>query len=277
MKIQYLGTAAAEGIPAVFCECEVCREAKRRGGKNIRTRSQAVIDNRILIDFPADTYMHYLKYNFPLSQIHTCIVTHSHSDHLYPEDFAMRKDGFSHIPHKEPLTIYSGNDAYKKITKTINESGAVCNDFRSILIMPYEPFYAEGYKITALKATHDLKSSPYIYLIEKDGKTLFYANDTSDFPKETWEFLENYNNKISFVSLDCTEGDNKMNYSGHMNIERCCKVRDKLFKTCVCGENTIFVLNHFSHNGVHNLYDEFSIIAEKEKFGVTYDGMIVEF
>ena len=25
MKIKYLGTAAAEGIPAVFCECETCK------------------------------------------------------------------------------------------------------------------------------------------------------------------------------------------------------------------------------------------------------------
>ena len=27
MKLTYLGTAAAEGFPAVFCNCEHCREA----------------------------------------------------------------------------------------------------------------------------------------------------------------------------------------------------------------------------------------------------------
>lgn len=43
MKITYLGTAAAEGFPAMFCNCEYCREAKKLGGKNIRTRSQAII------------------------------------------------------------------------------------------------------------------------------------------------------------------------------------------------------------------------------------------
>jgi len=66
MKLQYLGTAAAEGIPAVFCECENCIKSKLSGGRNIRTRSQALIDDCILIDFPQDTYMHYLKYDFPL-------------------------------------------------------------------------------------------------------------------------------------------------------------------------------------------------------------------
>ena len=38
MKIRFLGTAAAEGWPAVFCACESCKRAERLGGKDIRTR-----------------------------------------------------------------------------------------------------------------------------------------------------------------------------------------------------------------------------------------------
>ena len=95
MKIQFLGTAAAEGVPAIFCDCESCQRSRERGGRNIRTRSQALIDDKILIDFPADTYMHFLKYQLPLSKIKTCIVTHSHSDHLYPAEIEMRKEGFA--------------------------------------------------------------------------------------------------------------------------------------------------------------------------------------
>ena len=55
MKFQYLGTAAAEGWPAVFCRCEACEEAARRGGKNIRTRSQALVNDDLLLDLPPDT------------------------------------------------------------------------------------------------------------------------------------------------------------------------------------------------------------------------------
>ena len=58
MKIQYLGTAAAEGYPALFCECENCTKAKQLGGKNIRSRSQALIDDKLLIDYNADTNLH---------------------------------------------------------------------------------------------------------------------------------------------------------------------------------------------------------------------------
>lgn len=65
MKLKYLGTAAAEGWPALFCHCEACKKARKLGGKNIRTRSQAIADNRLLIDFCADTYMHVLQQGLP--------------------------------------------------------------------------------------------------------------------------------------------------------------------------------------------------------------------
>ena len=48
MQFQYLGTAAAEGWPAVFCRCKYCLEAQRLGGKNIRTRSQAIVNDDLL-------------------------------------------------------------------------------------------------------------------------------------------------------------------------------------------------------------------------------------
>lgn len=86
MKIKYLGTAAAEGIPALFCRCDICKEARKRGGREIRTRSQAIIDEKLLIDFPADSYLHILHYNMDFSSIEHLLITHSHDDHFYPFD-----------------------------------------------------------------------------------------------------------------------------------------------------------------------------------------------
>ena len=52
MKIRYLGTAAAEGWPALFCSCPICTKARAQGGKNLRTRTQAILDGELLLDFP---------------------------------------------------------------------------------------------------------------------------------------------------------------------------------------------------------------------------------
>ena len=76
MEIQYLGTAAAEGWPALFCNCEICKKAAIKRGKNIRTRSQAIIDKKILIDFPQDSYMHMLQYGIDMPNIQTLLITH---------------------------------------------------------------------------------------------------------------------------------------------------------------------------------------------------------
>ena len=86
MKLKYLGTAAAEAVPAPFCRCRVCERAREKGGRNVRTRSQALLDGRLLIDFPADTYLHALREGLRLYDISSCIITHCHSDHLYPGD-----------------------------------------------------------------------------------------------------------------------------------------------------------------------------------------------
>ncbi len=277
MKIQYLGTAAAEGVPALFCECERCKKSRELGGRNIRSRSQAIIDDKILIDFPADTFMHFINYNLPLYAIKTCLVTHSHSDHLYPADISMRIGGFANVTSVEPLTFYSDENGYNMIKKEIERSSIPECDVRTVKILPLEPFEVEGYKVTAIRANHDPASSPVLFVIEKDGKSIFYGNDTGYWSEEGTDFLKNLEKPLSVVSLDCTMGCNVNKYWGHYGFEECVDVKNTMLREKIADENTIFILNHFSHNGPNIVYDEFTKIAAKEGFDVTYDGMILEF
>ncbi len=278
MKIQYLGTAAAEGIPAIFCECDVCQKARELGGKNLRTRSQALINDDLLVDFPPDTYWHYVQHKFSMNKVKNCIITHSHSDHLYPDDIVMRKIGFCSSKEKfDTLHFYSDRSGYDGIASTIKNYDVKAEEVQVHAITVNESFTAGGYKITPIRAAHNIKTSPVIYAIEKDGKSLFYCNDTSDFSKEGWEALEKLGTIFNLVSLDCTECWNDVEYIGHMNVQRCNEMREKLFKAGMCDKNTIFVLNHFSHNGKGVLYDEFVKSVEKEGYLVSYDGMTIEF
>jgi phosphoribosyl 1,2-cyclic phosphate phosphodiesterase len=79
MKFKYLGTAAAEGFPAMFCDCEYCMEARKRKGKNIRTRSQSIINEDLLIDLPADTYIHAINNDLEMFKVggHNIAINHS--------------------------------------------------------------------------------------------------------------------------------------------------------------------------------------------------------
>lgn len=273
MKLQYLGTAAYEGIPAFFCQCNTCTEARRRGGKDIRTRSQAILDDRLLIDFPADTYMHYINFDIKLRDIKACIITHSHSDHLYAEDLVARETPYCDLRGGEPLVVYGGRDAYDKMKAINNEP----ENWRPELVKPFEAFDADGYTVIPLNANHALNTSPYIYLIEKDDKVLFYSNDTGLYPEETWDFLKSYKKRINLVSFDCTKGSQKQDYPSHLSLPDCIEIREELCRMNLCDDNTKYVLTHFSHNGKDCLYDDMVKAAAKENFEVAYDGMVVEF
>ena len=108
MEIKYLGTAAAEGVPAMFCKCPVCENIRAMGAGEFRTRTQVLIDGALSVDFPPEAFSHALKYGFSCADINYLLVTHSHMDHFYAHDFILRgyryASGFS-----QPLHIY-GNE-----------------------------------------------------------------------------------------------------------------------------------------------------------------------
>lgn len=274
MKLQYLGTAAAEGIPGVFCECETCKKALELGGRHIRTRSQAVIDDALLIDLPADTYLHYLQHRFPLYAIKQCLITHSHADHLYPMELEMIKKGYSHLSDYSPMHIYSDVDGYNQLNQVVRYYDI--NEVKMHLIKLNKPFAVGDYTVTALRAAHGRASSPVIYIIEKDGKSIFYSNDTSEYPAESWAYLRTLEKPLDLISLDCTEANGSADYEGHLTLSRCVKLREELVNAGVADAHTKFVLNHFSHNGKNVSYDEFVKLADKFDFAVSYDGMVVE-
>jgi len=172
------------------------------------------------------------------------------------------------------MYFYAGESGYESISGVVKQYSMT--EIEPVLIRPFSTFKAGDYKITSLKATHDFKSSPMIFLIEKDNKTIFYSNDTGDYPMDTWDYLQHNPVVCKLISFDCTEANSEVNYEGHMNLRRCIATRERLLEIGMADENTIFVLNHFSHNGKDVIYEEFKEIAEKQGFLVSYDGMEIE-
>ena len=277
MKFRYLGTAAAEGVPAIFCACENCRRARAIGGRALRSRSQAIVDDELLIDFPADTYCHFLREGLDMAKVHTCIVTHAHSDHLYPADLEMIRPGFSHLPKEYSLAFYGTKPVIDRLEPYYN---MLAPDQRHIAslneILPFSVIEAGKYRITVLPAVHDPKSGPVFYMIEDGEKTVLYANDTDYFCDEVWAYFETVKPKFDLVSLDCTNCLTFRDYIGHMGIERNLKIRRQFLALGYATEGTVFVCHHFSHNGEGAVYDDMIGPAAKEGFLVSYDGMVLE-
>ncbi|MCL1859750.1 MAG: MBL fold metallo-hydrolase [Oscillospiraceae bacterium] len=274
MKFKYFGTAAAEGWPGLFCSCDNCKRAKKSGGKNIRTRSQALINNNLLIDFPPDTYFHVIKNGLDLTKIKYIIFTHSHQDHFCFQEFHMTSPPFAYNSNKEQIpqiNIY-GNESINSYAGNFENSKDILNFHE---IYAFEKYNIGEYIITPLKADHDYSQNCLIYIIEDNKNKILYANDTGYFPDETWDYLQNSininNKKFDFVSLDTTNGI-LGGRRGHMGIEAGYDVKKRLIEINAADDNTVFCFNHFSHNG-GKIYDELVPIAEKMGFLVSYDGM----
>jgi len=278
MKLKYLGTAAAEGWPAVFCNCDHCMRAKNAGGKNIRTRSQVIINDDLLIDFPADTNYHMLTNKLDLSSVKYLIVTHSHLDHFAPLDLFFRsKSYYAHNLTEEKLYLYANEAVLEKYSKA-------CSDYphepKDQCIIPaflplYTPTKLGNYMVTALKANHAPEESAYIYLINDGKSTLLYLHDTGRLYDEVYDYLLNNKIKADLISFDCTYVQLKSG-GGHLGLDSCQIERDKFLEKGIADSSTQMVINHFSHNG-KAIYDELVPIAKVLGFETAYDGMEVVF
>src|SRR5207253_2458592 len=86
------------GWPAPFCWCRHCEEARRRGGANIRSRSGALIDDELKIDFGPDTVSQMQRSRRNLSRLKTILFTHQHSDHFTPAEMEWASKPFTQTP-----------------------------------------------------------------------------------------------------------------------------------------------------------------------------------
>lgn len=271
MKLKYLGTAAAEGIPAVWCNCEVCRKARKIRGKDVRTRSQVLINEDLMVDFPQDAYMHMLRDDLDFAKLKYVIFTHSHQDHFYPEEFAMRSKGYAnHIDF--PVQVY-GNDFVVKRLQATDEM-SIPERVETHEVKNFEEFTIGDYKITPLTADHDPRENCLFYIIKNKDKTILYSNDTGEYPQDTWDYLEKTKPHFDLISMDCTIGFKKSDRY-HMGIPNILHVRDRLRQAGIVSDKTVTIATHFSHN-FYTFYDEAAEEMKKLNIIPTYDGMEVE-
>lgn len=273
MKLTYLGTAAAEGFPGVFCNCEYCKEARRLGGKNIRTRSQAIINDDLLIDLPADTYSHFLNNGIEGDKIKYLLITHSHSDHLYEKELELRHGAyFAHDMRVEKLNILCGEGAAKAIQSIENLEDLA---LEYSLIKPFETVNLGEYSVTALPARHFQGDGALVYIIQSD-KTVLYAHDTGYFYEEVFDFIKENKKYFDLISLDCTNVDIPISDQGsHMGIDNINRVVERLKSIGAVDDKTHIVINHFSHNAAplhQNLEERVKDLGYK----VSFDGMTVD-
>ena len=272
MKIEFLGTAAYERIPSMFCNCPICTHARKKSGKDVRTQAQLLINEDLLIDFGMDNYAHSLKNGVDFCKIQNLLITHSHEDHFIIEELKMRDEmGSKNLIYKD-LKIYGGKGA-QELFNTTNPSNC-----EFILAEMFRTYDVGDYKVTVLPAHHGT-IDPRTYLISDGKSTLYYSLDTGHPDEQTYDFLRRNNIKIDAVICDCTYGVLDITFDGHhMSLLDNISHRQKLEELGVIKKGIPWVVTHFSHNGLNKdgravTFKEFNKLCKSHGFILSYDGL----
>lgn len=270
MKIHFYGTGASEGFPALFCECESCQQARRSGGKDIRTRSSLQIDDSVLIDFSPDTFAHTIHDGLRLTEINNLLITHSHPDHFYPMDVANVLMPMARTHEGRRLQVY-GNRRIGEVLNSIllnnseSEKKIIFNELHS-----FQKVQMDDYEVTPLRADHMRNEECFIYSISKSGKRVLCSFDTAMFSEEVWAAIsESY---FDCVILDCTSIDKDSYFSGHMGFGENVKIKERMLKQKNAGEKTIFIATHFAHSFAP-FHERLSKLFMSDGFIPAYDGL----
>lgn len=289
--MKFLGTGGAEGIPNPFCSCKLCEYARKNGGHDIRTRSSFLIDEETVIDLGADYFVQSIIHKQPLCVLKYILFTHTHDDHfnysLFWERSVRQKKESG-----EPINIYFSEDAYDIIEKLLMVSPLtdgreyfINNNTVRFHMLKFNQKYSIGeYAVTPLKGRHTTAIERFSanFLIEKEGKSLYYALDSGPFFEDTIKSLSG--KKLDIFIGECTFAslekiNSKPVTNEHMQISTCLENLHILYQNDAITSNTCIYLTHFADGSASHdeLCKYFSSLSLPYKINIAYDGMEINF
>lgn len=286
MELRFLGTAAAEGVPAMYCRCQACVTARTRGGKDIRTRSAFRIGNRYQIDCGPDTNWQMHRLGLDLYDLEHLLITHTHEDHFQFEEIVAKTMSREFGTNGKPLNIYVSLPAWQWLNKLIPvlyetdvyDHPTFTEQFRVHALAYFQVYPIGELLVETLKGGHVVREGrehTMHYLIHlPDKRRLLYALDTGWFPDETWTFLQQKH--LDILILDCTFGartDRPAYPAGHLDIASFVRALERMTEIRAIDATTRIFATHINpHQGA--LHDALQKRFDETSFHVTvaYDG-----
>jgi phosphoribosyl 1,2-cyclic phosphate phosphodiesterase len=284
VRLLFLGTAASEGFPDAFCDCDSCKRARQLGGSSLRKRSSALIDGWLLIDLGPDLMAAAMVHGVSLAGVEYCLQTHEHADHLDPTNF-LHRSRFCGVSGNPRLRYFASRGAHAKVATALGRragpDGLLAPEVGDVfevearVVEPFTTFEVGPYRVSSVAAFHDPEHlTAMLYVIERDGRSLFYATDTGELPEETWRALVAGGHRFDVVAMDHTFGF-QGRARGHMNAEQFGEQVARMRAEGLLKEGARVFAHHLAHHS-HPPHPELAEWAEARGYQVAYDGLTVD-
>jgi phosphoribosyl 1,2-cyclic phosphate phosphodiesterase len=224
MRVTFLGTGDAGGVPVYGCECEACELA--RTDESFRRRPCSALvetgNTRILIDAGLTD----LAERFPPGSLSAILLTHFHPDHVQGL-FHLRWGIADRIPVYAPPDSEGCADLYKN-------PGLL--DF--LQLSKFDAFTIGELTLTPLPLIHSKVTFGYA-IEDPEGHRFAYLTDTVGLPPKTESFLKEW--MPESVALDCTHPPKSETPRNHNDLTIALTIAEKLTPANIW-------LTHISHD-----------------------------
>ncbi len=255
MKMLFLGTGAADWDSDTSPEID-----------GVRRMSSVIINDTLLVDAAPSTFRYFKYLGGNEADITNMLLTHSHLDHFYLDDVA----GFA---KDHTINVWCNEGVIEKFKDTEIKNVKFCP------LKAFEKTEIDGVSVVALPANHDVEDSnetSYHYIIESDGKKLFYGCDGGWFLNKTWDYLRE--RVLDCIVLDCTCGEMEDEYNWRLGSHNDITMLKYLVKNMrmrgVLPENSVVIASHIAKT-LHKSKEDTEQILAKENIVAAYDGMVI--
>jgi len=282
MKLTFLGTAAANAFPEAFCKCDNCQTARDLGGKNLRKRSAALINDDLLLDLGPDIMASSQMHNISLTNVQFCLQTHPHADHMDLSHLLSRSPGFGvvgaprlHI-YASPQTLARADQTFLRDLSSFSLLDKQAEQELNLAIHaiePLTPMMVGEYRVVAIPANHARSFGASLYAIEKDGCSIFYGTDTAEFLDETWHAFHEHEFCFDLVVPDHTYGPDEPG-SDHLCASQVAENAKRIREEGILKEGGRVFATHIAHEG-NPSHDELSTYAKQNGYEIAYDSLLL--
>lgn len=243
-----------------------------------------MIDDDLVIDFGPDLDSASRDFGIVLADVRWVLQTHPHADHILPLHAVARGVSWG-AEGAKPLewfgaqssidTIVNGiGKSAPKMDMAVNDSAPVVK-LRLTTIHSWQEITFGSYRVQTIAANHDPDVDPMLFAIEKNGRRLLWASDTTRLPEETWPRIAELGWKFDVVVFDHNDGFTRPSSPTHMGSDAAIAEFTHLKSLGIATEETRLFGTHIAHHS-NSTHEVESARARALGYDIAFDGLVVE-